>query len=126
VPVELATKDELPDPKARPAAESADEEECRAAAERQARRFRRLKVNAAAWLLGSVSITVLWVLNQRHANGAFKHFGSHEGNPGDWNPTLWALGVGIWGLVVGIMALRTYFERPPTVGADLRRSAGQP
>jgi hypothetical protein len=82
---------------------------------RHARRVRRLKIHVAAWVLGSTLITALWVLNQWQANGAFEHFGSHEGNPGDWNPTLWALAVGIWGLIVGIKALRVHFERPATV-----------
>lgn len=78
----------------------------------QEKRVRRVKLNAIAWLVGSSLITVLWAWNQWDGNGAFEHFGSHEGNPGDWNPTLWALGVGLWGLVVGIMALRVRFERP--------------
>ncbi|HEU4451062.1 MAG TPA: hypothetical protein VFR63_13915 [Gaiellaceae bacterium] len=76
--------------------------------------MRRLKINVAAWVLGTIAVTALWVLYQWQANGAFEHFGSHEGNPGDWNPTLWALIVGLWALVVGIMALRVYFERPTT------------
>jgi hypothetical protein len=33
---------------------------------------------------------------------------------GDWNPTLPVLVIGIWGLTVGIAALRVRFERPPT------------
>jgi hypothetical protein len=94
---------------------ASDRDRLRAAVARQAKRVRRLKINVAAWGLGTIVITGLWVLNQWEANGAFQHFGSHEGNPGDWNPTLWALLVGVWGLVVGIMALRVYFERPATV-----------
>jgi hypothetical protein len=70
-------------------------------------------INVAAWALGSLLLTTLWVLNEWQANGAFERFG-HAGNRGDWNPTLWALAVGGWGLVVGIMALRLYFERPAT------------
>jgi hypothetical protein len=81
-----------------------------------AQRVRRLKINVVAWAVGTIVLTTLWVLNQWQANGAFEHFGSHEGNPGDWNPTLWALAVGLWGLVVGIMALRVHFERPVTDG----------
>jgi hypothetical protein len=73
-----------------------------------------LKIHAVAWALGATVITALWVVQQWRSNGAFEHFGSHEGNPGDWNPTLWALAVGIWGLIVGIKALRVYFEQPPT------------
>jgi hypothetical protein len=88
-------------------------EELREAARAQAKRVRRLKINVAGWVLGTIVLTTLWVLNQWDANGAFRHFG-FEGNPGDWSPTLWALAVGIWGLIVGIMALRVRFERPPT------------
>jgi H+/Cl- antiporter ClcA len=73
-------------------------------------RMRRLKISAAAWAIGTVLITTLWVVNQWQANGAFVSFG-HEGDPGEWNPTLWAVIVGVWGLIVGIQALRVYFER---------------
>src|SRR3989304_9769031 len=90
-----------------------EEDPFRAAARRHAKRVRRLKINVAAWVLGTILLTTLWVLNEWQANGAFKHFGN-EGNPGDWSPTLWALGVGVWTLIVGIMALRVYFERPQT------------
>jgi hypothetical protein len=56
------------------------------------------------------------VLNEWQANGGFEHFGN-GGNTGDWNPTLWAVPVGIWGLIVGIMALRVHFERPTAEAA---------
>jgi hypothetical protein len=74
----------------------------------RARRLRRLKLNAAAWSVGSALVTALWVLVQWSDNGSFQSFG-HEGDTGQWNPTLWALVVGLWGLVVGIMALGVYF-----------------
>ncbi|MCC6222160.1 MAG: hypothetical protein IT201_01555 [Thermoleophilia bacterium] len=80
---------------------------------RQRRRVRRLRLHAAAWGAGTTLFATLWVLNQWHANGAFRHFGN-EGNPGDWNPTLLAIAVGAWGLPVAIMALRVRFERPAT------------
>jgi hypothetical protein len=70
-----------------------------------------LKLNVAAWGLGTILLTAGWIVHEWQANGAFERF-AHEGNPGDWNPTLWALAVLVWGLVVGIMALRLYFERP--------------
>ena len=72
------------------------------------RRVRRLKLNAAAWALGTILVTTLWVVVQWGANGAFETFG-HEGDAGQWNPTLWAIVVGGWGLVVGIMALGVHF-----------------
>jgi hypothetical protein len=100
---------------------NAQKAEAGRAERRQARRVRRLAVTAAAWFAGSWLITVLWAVEQWHAHGAFEHFGSHEGYPGDWNPTLLALGVGLSGLIVGIMALQVHFERPPsTMGARLK------
>lgn len=115
MPTELLRKDEhRASQDVLPAAVPKEEDELRAAARRQLKRVRRLKINVAAWALGTIVLTTLWVLNEWQANGAFKHFGSHEGNPSDWNPTLWALGVGTWGLVVGIVALRVQFERPTT------------
>jgi hypothetical protein len=60
----------------------------------------RLKVHAVAYGLGASLITALWVIAEWN---------------GDWNPTLWATVLGIWGFVVGIMALRVHFERPVTV-----------
>jgi sterol desaturase/sphingolipid hydroxylase (fatty acid hydroxylase superfamily) len=111
----MLTKDEQRTSQPLPTTELATEkEELRAKARRHVKRVRRLKINVAAWVLGTLLLTTLWVLNQWQANGAFERFGN-EGNPGDWSPTLWALGVGIWGLIVGIMALRAHFERPPTV-----------
>jgi hypothetical protein len=93
------------------------EGELRTAADRHARRLRRLRINVAAWAVGTVLLTTLWVVDQWQANGALESFG-HEGEEGQWNPTLWALGVGIWSLIVGIMALRVHFERPATA-ADI-------
>jgi hypothetical protein len=112
VPVEAVTKQERAT-SGTPASSAVgiEREELRAAAERQVARMRRLKLNAAAWGLGAIVFTTLWVLSQWQANGALESFG-HEGEHGQWNPTLWALAVGIWGLVVGIMALRVHFERP--------------
>lgn len=84
-----------------------------AAAHRYARRVHRARINLVVWAVGTVLLTALWVSQQWNANGAFDHFG-HEGDPGEWNPTLWALGVGIWTLVVGLMVLQAYIERPAT------------
>jgi hypothetical protein len=80
---------------------------------------RRLKINLVAWVIGMIALTALWYVSQLHANGSFEHFG-FSGNPGDWNPTLWALGTSIWTLVVGIMALQVHFE-PPTSNAMVDR-----
>jgi hypothetical protein len=84
---------------------------------RYAKRVRRLKAHSAAWALGVTIVTAAWVAHEWNANGAFERF-AHEGNRGDWNPTLWALVVLLWSLAVGIMALRVHFERPPVPGGD--------
>jgi hypothetical protein len=105
---EKQERSEQPTPSTAPA-----EAALRDLAHKQVKRVRRLKINAAMWVLGTVLLTTLWVANEWQANGAFKRFGN-EGNPGDWSPTLWALGVGLWGLAIGIMALRVHVERPRT------------
>lgn len=107
MPTKTFTKDEH---RARPSPGAPSQEDLRDARAR-ARRVRRFKLNFAAWGLGTIVVTVLWVILEWQANGAFERF-AHEGNPGDWNPTLWALVVGLWGLIVGIMGLRVHFERP--------------
>jgi hypothetical protein len=110
----MLTKNEHRTTQALPAtAVPTDEDEFRAGARRQLKRVHRLRLNAVAWVLGTILLTTLWVINVWKASGAFERF-SNEGNPGDWSPTLWALGVGIWGLIVGIMALQVYFRRPTT------------
>ena len=114
MPTEMLTKNEHRASQALPPTTvPMEEDELRAAVRSQLKRVRRLKIHVAAWVLGSTLITTLWVLNEWQANGAFERFGT-EGNPGDWSPTLWALAVGFWGLVVGIMALKAYIERPTT------------
>jgi H+/Cl- antiporter ClcA len=100
-------------PSSRPATVRTEESELRAAAREYAKRVHRFKINLVAWVVGAGLLTGLWVFAEWNANGAFERF-AHEGNAGDWNPTLWALAVGVWGLVVGIMALRVHFERPVT------------
>jgi len=83
-------------------------------------RVRRLKLSVAVWGVWTILITTLWVTHEWDANGAFERFG-HEGDPGQWNPTLWALGIGIPTLVVGIMALGVAFVKPTADDAVLDR-----
>jgi hypothetical protein len=111
MPSEMLTKQKDPSSATPPAAVASEKDELRAATRQHVRRVRRLKINVAAWVVGTILLTTLWVVNQWQDNGALKSFG-HEGEAGQWNPTLWALAVGIWGLIVGIMALRVHFEQP--------------
>lgn len=110
-----------PERVAPPAAVATEDAELRAAAATQRKRVRRLQLHAAAWGVGTVALTALWIAHEWQANGAFERF-AHEGNAGDWNPTLWAVTVLVWGLVVGIMALHVRFERPAT-SPELQREA---
>jgi len=120
VPTEMLTRDEhrvLEQPPA--AARPTRPDELRMAARRYAARVRRLKLSAAVWGMWTILITTLWVVHEWDVNGAFERFG-HEGDPGQWNPTLWALGIGIPTLIVGIMALAVYFVRSAAERAVLR------
>lgn len=119
MPTEMLTKDEhrvLGEP--RRVARPTRMDELGTAA-RYAERVRRLKLSVAAWGLWTISITTLWVAHEWDANGAFERFG-HEGDPGQWNPTLWALAIGIPTLIVGIMALGVYFVHAIADPAVLR------
>jgi len=113
VPTEMLIRDEQRASQAPSTAAPTPPDELRIAARTQVERVRRLKRSAGVWILGTVLLTTLWVLNEWNANGAFESFG-HEGEPGQWNPTLWARAVGIWGLIGGTMALQVHFERPAT------------
>src|SRR5512132_1878949 len=119
----LTKKDDEARAPSLPATVRTEQNEVRAAARDYAKRVRRFKANLVAWVLGAILLTALWVFVQWNANGAFERF-AHEGHAGDWNPTLWALAVGVWGLVVGIMALRVYFESPVTT-AEVDRAVEQ-
>jgi hypothetical protein len=81
------------------------------AGRRYAARVRRVKRAVVAWGVWTILVTTLWVTHQWGANGSFERFG-HEGAAGQWNPTLWALGIGIPTLIVGIMALAVRFVKP--------------
>jgi hypothetical protein len=88
-------------------------------ARRYVARVRRLKLSVVALGVWTTLITTLWVAHEWDVNGAFESFG-HEGDPAQWNPTLWALGIGVPTLIVGIMALGVYFVRPTADPAVLR------
>lgn len=121
MPAEMLTKNER---KAAPPLPSttAPDDGLRKWARQHLERVHRLKLHIAAFVLGMVVLTPVWLLVEWQDNGAFKHWSSN-GNPGDWEP--WILYVAlIWGLVVGIKALQAYFDRPTTeaeVDREVRR-----
>ena len=123
MPAELLTKNEG---SASPpnSSSTSDDDELREWARKHVARVRRLKLHVAAFVLGMVVLTPIWALVEWQDNGGFKRFDfSDDGTPGDWEP--WILYVAlIWGLVVGIMALKAYFDRPTTeaeIDREIRR-----
>ena len=119
MPTEMLTKQEHRASQTSPAV-VIEQDEPRTAALRYLKRVRRLRLSVAAWGMWTILITTLWVAHEWDVNGAFERFG-HEGDPGQWNPTLWALGIGIPTLIVGIVALGAYFARPTGDPAVLRK-----
>jgi hypothetical protein len=121
VPAEMLTNNEHTASAPLPAV-GAREDEVRKWARQHVERVHRLKLHVAAFMLGMIVLTPVWLLVEWQDNGSFKHWSSN-GNPGDWEP--WILFVAlIWGLVVGIKALQTYFDRPTTeaeVDREVRR-----
>jgi hypothetical protein len=93
---------------------AADDDELREWARKHIERVRHLKLHAAAFVVGMLVLTPVWALTQWQDNGGFKRFDfSPDGTPGDWEP--WILYVVlIWGGIVALMAVKTYFDRPTT------------
>jgi hypothetical protein len=123
VPAELLTQNER---SASPliSSSTSSDDELREWARKHVERVRRVKLHVAAFVLGMVVLTPVWALVEWQDNGGLKRFDfSDDGTPGDWEP--WILYVAlIWGLVVAIMALKAYFDRP-TTEAEIDREVKQ-
>ena len=110
MPAELLTSEQrAPSPAA---GRTAQDDHLREWARTHVERVHRLKLHVAAFVLGMAVLTPIWALVEWQANGGFERW-SDDSNPGDWEP--WILYVAlVWVLVLGIMALRTYLDRPAT------------
>jgi TRAP-type C4-dicarboxylate transport system permease small subunit len=97
-----------------PAEGAGADEALRDWARRHLERVHKLRLHVAAYVLGIVLLTPIWMLVEWQNNGGFERLDwSDEGEPGGWEP--WILYVVlIWGLFVAIEALRVYFDRPTT------------
>lgn len=115
MPSELLTRNEH---RAEPApplpAAGREDGELREWARQHIERVRQLKLHAAVFVVGMLVLTPVWALTQWQDNGSFKRFDfSPDGTPGDWEP--WILYVFlVWGGILAIQAVRTYFDRPTT------------
>ena len=89
-----------------------EDEQLRKWARQHVERIHRLKLHALAWVLGMIVLTPVWALAEWSANGGFERF-SDNSYPGDWEPWIVYVAIG-WGRWVGILALRTYLDKPTT------------
>jgi len=114
VPTETLTKNgRLTD------ASIASDGELREWARKHVERVNKLKRDAAAFALGMLVLTGIWALIQWQDNGAFERFADGN-NPGDWEPWIFYVAL-VWGFLLGIDALKTWFDRP-TTEADIDRT----
>ena len=96
-----------------PTPTSPPEDELRVWAREHIERVRRLKKNVAYYLLGMAMLTPIWALVEWQDNGGFERFAFGDTSTGSWEP--WLLYVAIvWGFLVAIDAVKTYFDRPTT------------
>lgn len=109
MPTEMLTQG---DRTASPASASAAPDELHEWARTHLERVRRVKFHIAAFVVGMLVLTPIWLLVARQDNGSFERWSSN-GNPGDWEP--WILYVALaWGMFVAVTALKVYFDRPTT------------
>jgi hypothetical protein len=95
----------------------------RTLARKQLERVRSFKLHLATFLIGMPALTGVWALTEyMNADGWPDRFSDSAG-PGNWNP--WMLWVFlIWGGLLAIHGVRTYFGRPPTeseIDGEVRR-----
>ncbi|HEY7380937.1 MAG TPA: 2TM domain-containing protein [Gaiella sp.] len=113
MPTETLAKNGRVAPEAMADLSLADERTLRAVARKHIEHVRRLRMHVAAFVLGMLVLTPIWLVTEyMNADGWPERF-SDNSNAGDWNP--WILWVAlVWGFVVAVIALRTYFDRPTT------------
>ena len=91
-----------------------DERALRELAVKQAERIRSFKLHVVAFLLGTFVLGTVWVLTEYFEEHTWPdRFADSNDVAGTWSPWFfWA--VGIWALILGIDAFRTYAHRPPS------------
>ena len=74
-----------------------------------------------SFLVGVVALGVVWVLTEYFQDNTWpsRFADADDGRTDTWNPWFfWA--VGIWAIVLGVHAVKTYGHRPPTE-AEIQR-----
>jgi hypothetical protein len=91
-----------------------DERALRELAVKQVERVRSFKLHVIAFLFGTLVLGTVWVLTEYFDERTWPdRFADSNDVAGTWSPWFfWA--VGIWALILGIDAFRTYAHRPPS------------
>jgi hypothetical protein len=97
-----------------------DERALRELAVKQVERVRSFKLHVIAFLFGTLVLGTVWVLTEYFDERTWPdRFADSNDVAGTWSPWFfWA--VGIWALILGIDAFRTYAHRPPSE-AEIRK-----
>ena len=89
------------------------EDELRSLARKQIKRRQTLKLRTAAYAVGMLALTLVWLVTEYLRADGWPQRLSHNGNPGDWSP--WIVWVALaWGFYVAMTALAIHFRRPTT------------
>jgi hypothetical protein len=109
---EPATKNESGPAAAMPVPD--DDRALRALAIKQVERIRAFKLHAIAFALGTPILGSVWVLTEYFEEHTWPdRFADSPDVAGTWSPWFfWA--VGIWALILGVHAFKTFALRPPT------------
>jgi hypothetical protein len=97
----------------------AEESVLRRQAVNRLERVRRFKLHVVSFAVGMLILTPIWVLSEyQNAEGWPDRFSDSAG-PDTWNPWLFWVFI-VWGGIVAIHGVKTYFRREPTE-AEIRR-----
>lgn len=88
---------------------------------RQVERVRSFKLHLLSFLIGIAGLGVIWMLTEYFQDNTWpsRFADSDEGRPDTWNPWFF-YAVGIWLVILGVHAVKTYARRPPSE-AEIQR-----
>jgi 2TM domain len=100
---------------------STEDSALRELATRQIERVHSFKLHLIAFVGGIVALGVIWMLTEYFQDNRWpsRFADADDGNPATWNPWFF-YAVGIWAIVLGVHAVKTYARRPPTE-AEIQR-----
>lgn len=121
MPTEHTTQEDATAPAPEAGDDVAEARALRELATRQVERVHSFRLHVISFLVGVVSLGVVWVLTEYFQDNSWpsRFADADDGRTDTWNPWFfWA--VGIWAIVLGVHAVKTYGRRPPTE-AEIQR-----